>query len=81
LRAARDQHLQHFGKIGTGDIEQLAQEIEKEKEKPTKGDDAPGLLTAEDHVSVSPSQGASTVVAAAEESQQKDGEGDVKMEG
>lgn len=31
LRTARDQHLQHFGKIGTGDIELLSQEIEKEK--------------------------------------------------
>ncbi|KAF5385338.1 hypothetical protein D9615_001035 [Tricholomella constricta] len=31
LRTARDQHLQHFGKIGTGDIELLAQEIEKDK--------------------------------------------------
>ncbi|KZT08810.1 UDP-glucose 4-epimerase [Laetiporus sulphureus 93-53] len=31
LRAARDQYLQHFGKIGTGDIVLLAQEIEKEK--------------------------------------------------
>ncbi|KDR85576.1 hypothetical protein GALMADRAFT_218672 [Galerina marginata CBS 339.88] len=39
LRAARDQHLQHFGKIGTGDIEILAQEIEREKEKSLKGED------------------------------------------
>ncbi|KAF7792534.1 hypothetical protein EIP86_003575 [Pleurotus ostreatoroseus] len=31
LRTARDQYLQHFGKIGTGDILQLAQEIENEK--------------------------------------------------
>jgi len=28
--------LQHFGKIGTGDIELLAQEIEREREKPQK---------------------------------------------
>ncbi|KAI0095149.1 THO complex subunit 1 transcription elongation factor-domain-containing protein [Irpex rosettiformis] len=31
LRTARDQYLQHFGKIGTGDVLLLAQEIEKEK--------------------------------------------------
>jgi hypothetical protein len=33
LRTARDQHLQHFGKIGTGDVELLVQEIEKEKQE------------------------------------------------
>ncbi|KAM6498573.1 THO complex subunit 1 transcription elongation factor domain containing protein [Amanita muscaria] len=33
LRTARDQYLQLFSRIGTGDIEQLAQEIEKEQEK------------------------------------------------
>ncbi|KAI9455734.1 THO complex subunit 1 transcription elongation factor-domain-containing protein [Boletus coccyginus] len=33
LRTARDQHLQHFGKIGTGDVLLLAQEIEAEKER------------------------------------------------
>ncbi|KAF8167499.1 THO complex subunit 1 transcription elongation factor-domain-containing protein [Crassisporium funariophilum] len=37
LRTARDQYLQHFGKIGTGDIELLALEIEKEKS--LKGED------------------------------------------
>ncbi|KAI0801474.1 UDP-glucose 4-epimerase [Fomes fomentarius] len=31
LRTARDQYLQHFAKIGTGDVLALAQEIEKEK--------------------------------------------------
>lgn len=31
LRTARDQYLQHFGKIGTGDVLILAQEIEREK--------------------------------------------------
>lgn len=30
LRTARDVHLQHFGKIGTGDVLLLAQEIEKD---------------------------------------------------
>ncbi|GLB43609.1 putative polysaccharide biosynthesis protein [Lyophyllum shimeji] len=42
LRTARDQHLQHFGKIGTGDIELLGKEIEKEKldrEKMQKGEE------------------------------------------
>ncbi|KAH7916389.1 THO complex subunit 1 transcription elongation factor-domain-containing protein [Hygrophoropsis aurantiaca] len=33
LRTARDQHLQHFGKIGTGDVILLAQEIDAEKER------------------------------------------------
>ncbi|KAF8433465.1 UDP-glucose 4-epimerase [Boletus edulis BED1] len=33
LRTARDQHLQHFGKIGTGDVLLLAQEIDAEKER------------------------------------------------
>ncbi|KIJ22219.1 hypothetical protein PAXINDRAFT_160129 [Paxillus involutus ATCC 200175] len=33
LRTARDQHLQHFGKIGTGDVYLLAQEIDAEKER------------------------------------------------
>ncbi|CDO77293.1 hypothetical protein BN946_scf184753.g43 [Trametes cinnabarina] len=32
LRMARDQYLRHFGKIGTGDIILLAQEIDKERE-------------------------------------------------
>ncbi|KIJ66457.1 hypothetical protein HYDPIDRAFT_86611 [Hydnomerulius pinastri MD-312] len=36
LRTARDQHLQHFGKIGTGDVALLAQEIEAEKEREKK---------------------------------------------
>ena len=31
LRMARDQYLQHFGKIGTGDIILLQQEIENAK--------------------------------------------------
>ncbi|KAG1904509.1 THO complex subunit 1 transcription elongation factor-domain-containing protein [Suillus fuscotomentosus] len=33
LRTARDQYLQHFGKIGTGDVVLLANEIEIEKER------------------------------------------------
>ncbi|KAJ7204388.1 THO complex subunit 1 transcription elongation factor-domain-containing protein [Mycena pura] len=39
LRTARDLHLQHFGKIGTGDIELLAKEIEAEKRKVDEGED------------------------------------------
>ncbi|KAI0694426.1 hypothetical protein BC835DRAFT_1486299 [Cytidiella melzeri] len=41
LRTAREQYLQHFGKIGTGDVLLLAQEIEKEKaekENPIRGE-------------------------------------------
>jgi len=33
LRTARDRYLQHFGKIGSGDIVQLEVEIEKEKKE------------------------------------------------
>lgn len=33
MRTARDQYLQHFGKIGTGDVVLLANEIEAEKER------------------------------------------------
>ena len=43
LRVARDQYLQHFGKIGTGDIVLLAEEIEKEKrdrDRVQRGEDA-----------------------------------------
>lgn len=41
LRTARDEYLQHFGKIGTGDVLLLAQEIEKEeaeKERALQGE-------------------------------------------
>ncbi|KAF8913231.1 THO complex subunit 1 transcription elongation factor-domain-containing protein [Gymnopilus junonius] len=54
LRASRDQYLQHFSKIGTGDIEILAQEIEKEKEKALKGEDNSGGGTAEEQAAGSP---------------------------
>ncbi|KAG5652065.1 hypothetical protein H0H81_006420 [Sphagnurus paluster] len=40
LRTARDQYLQHFGKIGTGDIELLAKEIELERERLQKLEEA-----------------------------------------
>jgi hypothetical protein len=48
LRVARDQYLQHFGKIGTGDIVLLAEEIEKEKrerDKVQRGEDASSMAT------------------------------------
>ncbi|KAJ6575486.1 UDP-glucose 4-epimerase [Mycena capillaripes] len=48
LRTARDHHLQHFGKIGTGDIELLAKEIEAEKRVP-KGEE---LAATEENVLV-----------------------------
>ena len=54
LRAARDQHLQHFGKIGTGDIEALAQEIEKGN---LKCEDNTNGLATEEHVTGSPPMG------------------------
>lgn len=51
LRNARDQYLQHFGKIGTGDVILLQQEIdaaaEKEKqdrEKASKGEELAATL-------------------------------------
>jgi hypothetical protein len=52
LRSARDQYLQYFGKIGSGDIELLAQEIENGK---VKIEEMANGLNAEDHGSGSPS--------------------------
>lgn len=47
MRTARDQYLQHFGKIGTGDLILLQQEIElaiekekQEREKIQKGEES-----------------------------------------
>ncbi|KAJ6469590.1 THO complex subunit 1 transcription elongation factor-domain-containing protein [Mycena vitilis] len=51
LRTARDHHLQHFGKIGTGDIELLAKEIEAEKRVP-KGEKGEELVGTEEKVLV-----------------------------
>lgn len=31
LRAAREKHLHHFPKVGTGDVVKLAEEIEKQR--------------------------------------------------
>ena len=58
LRTARDQYLQYFGKIGSGDIELLAQEIENGK---IKSEEMANGLTAEEHGSGSPSTMSTTV--------------------
>jgi len=87
LRTARDHHLQHFGKIGTGDIELLAKEIEAEKRVP-KGEE---LVVAEEVGSASPMTTSSKVLVGAsdtvspdagknEEGVQKTEDGDVKMD-
>ena len=58
LRMARDQYLQYFGKIGSGDIELLAQEIENGK---LKSEEMGNGLTSEEHGSGSPSTLSTTV--------------------
>lgn len=75
LRSARDQYLQHFGKIGTGDIQILAQEIDKGLDN-IKGEDASGL-SIEDNAPGTP---ASTSQALDNATLHKDTEGDVKMD-
>ncbi|KAJ7459047.1 THO complex subunit 1 transcription elongation factor-domain-containing protein, partial [Mycena galericulata] len=62
LRTARDQHLQHFGKIGTGDIELLAKEIEAEKRVP-KGEE---VVATEDVGSASPMTVSSKVLVSSD---------------
>lgn len=47
LRAARENHLHHFVKIGTGDIVKLAEEIENQKRELEK----PKLLPEERAIS------------------------------
>lgn len=74
LRAARDQYLQYFGKIGNGDIELLAQEIENEKG--VKSDETVNGMNAEEHGSGSPS---TTIIESSEGGPLKDGD-DVKMD-
>ncbi|KAL7284940.1 hypothetical protein ACG7TL_000028 [Trametes sanguinea] len=54
LRMARDQYLRHFGKIGTGDIVLLAQEIDKEREAREKPVAVPVKPTATAQTSTSP---------------------------
>ncbi|KAJ8523115.1 hypothetical protein ONZ45_g446 [Pleurotus djamor] len=91
LRTARDQHLQHFGKIGTGDLELLAQEIEKEKNS-VKSEDTAGGAAAADEVGVGspmvPAQPMEDVKTSPAESKPEpadgakpvvDSQGDVKM--
>lgn len=87
LRTARDQYLQHFGRIGTGDILALAQEIEKEKAEREK---AAAAEAAQASVSPAPQPSASGSTDHADGSGvgangngaqvQKDAEGDVKMD-
>lgn len=79
LRTARDQYLQHFGKIGTGDIELLAQEIEKEKEKPQKGEECSGSVE-EQGSGTSGTENGPPGENLGENGMKTDGEGDIKME-
>ncbi|KAI0756087.1 THO complex subunit 1 transcription elongation factor-domain-containing protein [Daedaleopsis nitida] len=92
LRTGRDQYLQHYGHIGTGDIVLLVQEIEKEK--------ANAALAAAQAVAAAASGGSGSQEEPAAEGEpvrseepgengavnggaaqvQKDAEGDVKME-
>jgi THO complex subunit 1 len=62
--------LQHFGKIGTGDIEALAHEIEKEKEEKDKNLKDEGMTE----------ESLGTVLAT-ENSESNNVDGDVKMDG
>ena len=93
LRTARDHYRQHFGKIGTGNIEALVQEIEKEqqeKEKMQKSEEMPGVMTTmgagEDNVNGTGATTTYSTPAGAQddvkpaEVQTTDVEGDVKME-
>jgi len=82
LRTARDQYLQHFSKIGTGDIELLAQEIEKEKqerEKISKGEEMP-VTANEEHESSSPMPTTISEVQTGEAIPKSETNGDVQME-
>ncbi|TFK41974.1 THO complex subunit 1 transcription elongation factor-domain-containing protein [Crucibulum laeve] len=82
LRTARDQYLQHFGKIGTGDVVALLSEIEKEKEREKmRKEGAPDVV--EEHGSES-TAAASTVEPGDEpqpvDAQKSEADGDVKMD-
>ncbi|OCB88986.1 hypothetical protein A7U60_g3793 [Sanghuangporus baumii] len=46
LRLARDEYMHLFGRIGTGDVILLAQEIEKEKESVQRGESVPSNTDA-----------------------------------
>jgi hypothetical protein len=58
LRTARDNHLQHFGKIGAGDVILLAQEIEKENKEREEQKKAPKTDSQEGSQSLSGQSGA-----------------------
>lgn len=83
LRTARDQYLQHFGKIGTGDVVLLANEIELEKErdknqKMQKAEEmVPTLSSTQGHEDRKASKAGDATGAAGIP---LDVEGDVKME-
>jgi hypothetical protein len=86
--------LQHFGKIGTGDIVELASEIEKDREKIQRGEEVSGQGNVTDEgirsplVSITSSAPSSHCghasgtedVQPLELTKRSDGEGDVKME-
>ncbi|KAL0068405.1 UDP-glucose-4-epimerase [Marasmius tenuissimus] len=88
LRTAREQHLQLFGKIGTGDVQALVQEIEKEREekerekkekereKENKDKDKDTIMKT----SESPNPTKSDSPAPENPSPKVDPEGDVKMD-
>lgn len=80
LRTARDQYLQHFGKIGTGDIILLQQEIENAKVEKEKAGGGEGASSSTVAAGVSPAPPAPTEDGSSSKPAQKDAEGDVKME-
>ncbi|OBZ68550.1 THO complex subunit 1 [Grifola frondosa] len=88
LRTARDQYLQHFGKIGAGDVVLLLQEIEKEKQERERIQAASATgsgdeLGASPAVNVNGPAGKPASATKPEEDGQngsKDTEGDVKMD-
>lgn len=79
LRTARDQYLAHLGKIGTGDIALLAQEIEKEKERSKEAAMLVPGIGEERGISPAVNNGAGGGDGPGKV-ESKDGEGDVKME-
>ncbi|KAF5312071.1 hypothetical protein D9619_002707 [Psilocybe cf. subviscida] len=83
LRSARDIYLQHFGKIGGGDIELLVKEIEKdklEKEKVLRGEvPAPEGTAVEENEAMSPGAVAPPP-GHGTESNRRAGDSDTKMD-
>lgn len=93
LRTARDQHLQHFGKIGTGDVLLLAQEIEAEKEREREREREKEKAQKTDESGTNANSGGESALMMTEDKKEEnmtdvrsnagvpqDGEGDVKME-